>query len=519
MGDRAYVTWRKTGGTRTEVSALAPMPVNADIPKTAFGEVKTSHNTPQVQLKFPYNLNTELGQKLWNNASSTVTTADGLATITCAAAANAFSQIRTRDTIRYGPGQGSQCAFAAAFTTGAANSSQVFGAGDDDEGFFFGYDGADFGVLHRYGGSLEIRHLTITAGADGTGGTFTITLDGDPVTITVQANDTISEVVAAVVASEDFWNAGRGWEVGTSDNIRLEFLSLVAEPAAGSFTFADVDSGVTADAFETEFAGVVPTDTWTSQSNWNLDTFDGNGSSGVTLDHTKLNVYEIDFQFLGAGAIDFAIENPTTGALVKVHRIHYAGTAVVPSLMNPTLHVTTIVKTETGYTGGALVVKTSSMAGFVQGDENLDGPRHSAKGSKNTTGTTPACVLAINNHYEFQGKKNKVTAYPDYMTIASEAGKTVTIEIIRNPTQIDGTATMVAVDADHTAMQYSTGGTTVVGGRALVPFILEGADSKEIDLKNLNLHLRPDERWAITASLSSGADALVTVGLTWIDRV
>ena len=40
------------------------------------------------------------------------------------------------------------------------------------------------------------------------------------------------------------------------------------------------------------------------QSSWD-DPMDGTGVSGMTLDHTKLNVYEIIFQYLGAGMIEF----------------------------------------------------------------------------------------------------------------------------------------------------------------------------------------------------------------------
>ncbi|GAH07283.1 unnamed protein product, partial [marine sediment metagenome] len=98
-----------------------------DSPTTAFGEVSTSHKNPQVQIKFPYSINTEIVQILTNNASSTVTAANGVCTVTCAGAASAFSQIRSKETSRYGSGQGSLFLGSCAFTTGVANSSQVVG--------------------------------------------------------------------------------------------------------------------------------------------------------------------------------------------------------------------------------------------------------------------------------------------------------------------------------------------------------------------------------------------------------
>ena len=233
---------------------------------TAFGELAVESKTPQVQLRFPYNVvPPDIGQTLTNKAGSSVSVADAQASVTCSATAESFSQIRTMDTLRYGPGQGAEFMGTCCFTAGVALSSQVFGPGDDDEGLFFGYNGADFGVCRRAYGSLEIKSLVITQGADGTGGTFTITLDDTAVVVTVLANDTIAEVCAAIVAAQaTFFNAGRGWEVHTDDNVGVEFISLVAEAAGGTFSFSDTGtSGVTATGgFVQEVTGVAPTETW-----------------------------------------------------------------------------------------------------------------------------------------------------------------------------------------------------------------------------------------------------------------
>lgn len=506
-----------------DVSRQNALPVIIQDSRTAFGELAVAENTPQVQAKFPYNLNTDIVQKLTNGSGSSVTVGGGLCTVTCEAAANKFSQIRTLDVLRYGPGQGANFKGTCAFTTGEALSSQVFGPGDDDEGFFFGYDGTSFGVLHRSFGELEIRTLTITSGADAGGGDFVITMDGTAVTITVGVNDTISEVAAAIVAAAgNFGNAGRGWEVRTDDNITIEFISFVAENAAGTFSFSDTDSGVTAGAFTqatTLIEGVAPTETWVAQSAWNRDKFDGTGPSGVTLSPTNLTVYNVQYQFLGAGTVVYCIENPVTGILTPVHVIERSGAATTPVLRNPTLHLNMVAKTETGYSGSALVMTTGSMAGFIEGQESVLGVRHGASNAKDTTGTTPVNVLLLNNEIDFQGTRNKVVVYPDHITIASEAVKTVTFKLIVNPTQVDGTVALADIDAVTSVMQADAAGTTVVGGNELMEFTLSGAGSKEIDIKPLNLSMRPGDRWAFTAELSSGANEPVTVGVTWLERV
>ncbi|MFV2058034.1 MAG: hypothetical protein ACC707_16335 [Thiohalomonadales bacterium] len=492
-------------------------------PIGAFGELITAQKIPQVQIKFPYGLNSDIVQTLTNNASSTVTASSGICTVTCAASANAFSQIRTLDVVRYSPGQGSLMQGTCAFTTGVANSSQVFGLGDDEEGFFFGYNGTAYGLLHRAHGELEMRELTITAGADAGGGDFVITMDGTAVTISVNANDTISEVVAAIKAAEStFGNAGRGWEVNTNDNITITFTSLVAENASGTFSFSDTDSGVTAGTFTqatTAIEGLAPTDTWIPQADFNRDTIDGQGASGFTVDPTKLNVYEIQSQYLGAGMIEYSIEDPETGHFISVHAIKYANTAVIASLSNPTLHLTIIAKTETGYSGGALTMKTASMAGFIEGSTVPLNVRFAISNAKTTTGSTPVNILTIHNREHFQGTRNKVVVYPDFITVASEATKTVTIDVISNPTQVDGTVAMTEINAANSVVHYDTAGTTVVGGEKILTIILTGAQSKEIDLKSLNLNISPKSRLVFVASLSSGSNSPVSVGITWDERL
>jgi len=62
--------------------------------------------------------------------------------------------------------------------------------------------------------------------------------------------------------------------------------------------------------------------TTVAQADWD-DPLDGTGASRMTLDQTKLNVFQIRFQFLGAGAIQLWVESDTTGLFVIVHTIDY----------------------------------------------------------------------------------------------------------------------------------------------------------------------------------------------------
>lgn len=102
-------------------------------------------------------------------------------------------------------------------------------------------------------------------------------------------------------------------------------------------------------------------DTFIAQSSFNSDPLDGNPaaskftSNGVAqaVDFTKLNIYRIDFGFLGTASIKFQILSPD-GGWVTFHTIRYPNTASVVNLENPNLPMT------------ADVSKTSSDATNLQ---------------------------------------------------------------------------------------------------------------------------------------------------------
>jgi hypothetical protein len=59
-----------------------------------------------------------------------------------------------------------------------------------------------------------------------------------------------------------------------------------------------------------------------AQTDWNTDTLDGNGSTGITLDFTKSQIMFIDIEWLGVGTVrvGFVID----GAFVVAHKFHHA---------------------------------------------------------------------------------------------------------------------------------------------------------------------------------------------------
>jgi hypothetical protein len=521
---RAIMTGKTEGGTYLNVPVTSQGKLQMDIPLTAFGEVSVAEKTPQVQIKFAQGLNTDVVRKLTNKTGSTVATANGLCTVTVAGLAESFSRIRSLDVVRYGPGQGMDAKFTAGFSTGLANSSLWAGPGDDDEMLGFGFNGTSFGILHRSMGELETRDLTITGAATGTG-TITIIMDGTSVPVEVTSGDNIAAIAAKIVLQSDaFFNAGRGWEAHTDDSISVTFTSMVAENASGTFSFTDTDTtGVTAGTFNqstTVLAGAAPTEDIVAQASWNIDVMDGTGVSGMTLDPNKLNVYNVNLQYLGAGNLFFAIENPATGRLEPVHMMLHSGTGLTPTFRNPTFHLTAIAKTDAGFSGAAQTIITSSMAGFIEGKETDFGVRHAAQAEVTTNGTTEVVNLVVHNEEQAFGTRNKVVIYPDQMSLINASTKAIKVELFLNPTHINAGVTLAAVDANTSVILSGAGSGTHTGGTLLYQTTVTASQSKDINISHLNLRLRPTDTWVfVVTKLTGGSDGAVTVGLTWLERI
>lgn len=138
--------------TTTQVSIGGPS-------VSAFGDLVTSENNPIVQLDFVYGINNQTGLATTANSATVDTNASRLRlqSGTNSAGSALFQSLKV---IRYRAGQGITARFTPLFTTGVASSTQIWGMGLPSgntvtDGYFFGYNGTAFGILHRISGSAD----------------------------------------------------------------------------------------------------------------------------------------------------------------------------------------------------------------------------------------------------------------------------------------------------------------------------------------------------------------------------
>ncbi len=253
-----------------------------------------------------------------------------------------------------------------------------------------------------------------------------------------------------------------------------------------------------------------------AQASWD-DPMDGTGSSGMTLDQTKLNVFAIQYQYLGAGAIRLFIESDTTGEFILVHTIDYANNNIEPSTHNPNFHH--IMWVDNKSTTSNLILKSSSYAYFVEGKTQfieLHQPEFATGIQEKTTVTSEVAILTIRNKTSYVSKTNFIDIHIQGIASsieASSANNLANIRVIKNTT-LGGTPSYSDINTSNSVVEIDTSGTTITGGQELISVPLAGKNDKEIrDIVNLRLLLNPGE--TITIAGSSLNSATIRAGILW----
>jgi len=384
-------------------SFIAPSGIDA----LAFGGFRVGQDSSLVQLQFPYALNTQLTTATVAN-NGTVTQANSQALCTTGTTSNGSAILSGVVGPRYTPGQGLIARFTGRFTLGVASSTQIIGLGNGTDGFFFGFNGATFGILHR--------------------------------------NNTI--------------------------------------------------------------------DTWIPQTTWNGDTFDAHGLSGAQLFYENLNVFAIRMQYLGAGSIDFFIEDPTTNRLVRVHTIRYANSVLVPSVTDPALGFY-MQALNSGNTS-SLVCATASVSIATEGPPNKTGVRGSLVFRKTAVGATTTNILTLKNATTFASKTNRIRTRILRVMWSAGGNQDTQFHGVKGAT-LGGTPAYTDFDATTSVVSYDVAGTTVSGGREILSAVVDSNNSAWEEPENL--YLEPGEIITFGAqNIGAGGNIAPQVAVTFLEE-
>ena len=467
--------------------------VEVNLSKGAFGGLETYQNNPYINVSSIQGLEERIFETFNNGTGSYADEVDNAPgremKVATGTDVGGYGVVRSKKVLSYKSGVGSMGRFTARFSTPVANSIQRVGFQNIGNELAFGYNGTQFGILLRTGGRPELRKMTITTPANNNQ-TLTITLNGTAYNVNV-TNKTAEEN-----AYEITQGTFTGWRAYNIDN-NVYFEAEAVDAKSG--TYSVTSTGGFVGTFSQVAAGKSVVDTWYYQSNWNHDKLLTSDDSFI-LDHTKGNVFEIKFQYLGYGSLKFYVENPSTGSFVLVHDIHYANENTTPSLDLPNFKIGALAASLGSTTN--VEVHCASLAAFHENALLFPTKIHSQIGSVSGITTTLKNVLAIKKTTLANNRLNINDIKVNTITAASEATKPVVFEVRLNPT-FSQDVTWEANDLDTPIVTTSSGG-TVSGGELLYTVALSKSSNIFIDTNDLDMILSNDDVIAICARATNG---------------
>ena len=243
-----------------------------------------------------------------------------------------------------------------------------------------------------------------------------------------------------------------------------------------------------------------PVDTRVEQSNWNIDTLDGNGLSGVNIDLSKGNIYILDIQWLGMGRLraGFSVD----GAFIYAHQFLHAnnidkvymrtanlplryeientGTPVSSTYMD---HVCVEIESEGGYNpkGVTRIASTNDVS--------------------RTVGSTYVPIIAIRLKSDY----NRAQILPISFKAYNSSNTLVQVKLIHGATLTD--ASWVSV-SDESIAEYDISATAYSGGQEIDDMFVssQGADRNQLETSVPEMLLK------IVSDYAGTSDILVLVG-------
>lgn len=321
--------------------------------------------TPVIQYDASYGLTTLIEQNsvlISNIGNGNVSANNSVFVISSGNVSGDLATIRSTRHMPYRAGQGSVARFTAAFTANVANSVQRAGMTNGENLYMFGYDGATYGIWHGYNGKNEIRQLTIETAPTGTQ-TANITLNNTSYLVPIHAGTTAN--TAAAIAAYPW---PQTWQV---DQIAANviFTALNPGPRSGTYAFSSSGTGTLATgSYTTLQAGQARTQELITPASWN------GAPLPASFDPTDLNVYQINFKWLGAGSVRFSLENPDTGLMQTVHTLKWVSSGnTFPHTNKPNMRIGWSAAAQ-GTLAAPAVIRGVSAMGAIEGIINITQP-------------------------------------------------------------------------------------------------------------------------------------------------
>ena len=471
---------------------------------TSWGEPVAQPLNPIIQIEGIYGLDPDEIQTYTGGGGTANVVAYNQMTVSTSSTPYSYGVLRSRRNAKYRPGQGAMCRFTAAFNPQPDTTLRV-GLANQEESLQIGFNGTDFGILHNYGGKAEIQTLTVT-GAPSSSANATIVLNSVSFSVPLVSGETTQQT-AARIANFTF----TGWLTEQKDSeVRFLFAGAVG-PQAGTYSFTH---GTATGTFARTQPGVVGNEVWTYQSDFNVDKLDGTGVSGVDIDFTKLNVFQMQFRWLGAGVRRFAIENPRNGDLIVFHQQIWSNQNTVTWVDNPGFKLT-----YTAYSLGGTTPAScfgGSMAAFIEGPliKNNYTRSYSLQKTSLSSGTVHH-VFTMKNPTIYAGKINTKEIVLQDLVVAQQGNDPLQVYLFFEADLATGTQVYTRLPEAVAIISTATGTVDLATYTPVSSFIVGIGGTTQFDLTPYRIVIPPGQR--ATVCVKSGQTIQqVSAALTWL---
>lgn len=280
--------------------------------------------------------------------------------------------------------------------------------------------------------------------------------------------------------------------------------------------FFEVNTSSTLRVVRRTYTSGSPVDTAVAQSSWNLDTLDGTGPSGVTLDLSKGNIFFIDLEWLGMGRVRMGVV--IDGLIIYCHQFLNGNALTSVYMSTPNLPIRWEI--ENNGSGVASNIKTVCSTVISEGGQTKSGMLR-----YRSTGGTHVDADAANSVYALVGVKLKsscLSATVDFVNASVQVATADDVEwaLVLNPTV---TGSFTYADLTASVVQTARGATanTCTGGITLSGGFVSSGNAGASASANLETAIRlgslidgtADQVVLVVRPLSASAD--VEGALTW----
>lgn len=265
-----------------------------------------------------------------------------------------------------------------------------------------------------------------------------------------------------------------------------------------------------------------------TQSNWNYDKFDGTGASKINLDVTKVQLFWLDFQWMGAGVVrcGFIVD----GVHYIAHKFKHSNQISNVYMSSPNLPVRNEIINTGTTTGGYFDQMCSSVmteGGYVETGIDF-GITSNTLVSVAGNATTP--VLAIKLANTFNGNFNRVITRVNHVEVYSSAQPIkYSVRKLDSETSLSG-GTWLYADANNSAVMYNQNPTSYSDGQEFGNgyiaassqgnniFSDRGAETGSNAKRNFiaqNIDCTDSQVYVIIATNLTGSSTTVGGGFSW----